>query len=55
MPIYKILILDTRRGSPLSGIVESKYYGISEYERWNSLEEALNELAEAGWEVKETD
>ena len=51
MPIYKILRLDSHRHAPLSGIVESEYHAPNKYERWHSLEEALNELAEAGWEV----
>ena len=45
MTLYKILRLDNTRDNPLAGIVRS------ENESWNSLEEALNELGEAGWEI----
>jgi len=37
--------LDDRRSGPLKGIVRS------DNESWNSLEEALNELGETGWEI----
>jgi hypothetical protein len=45
VPQYKILRLDDRRTHPLQGIVRSSN------ETWNSLEEALNELGAAGWEI----
>jgi len=45
VPRYKILRLDDRRSGPLKGIVRS------DNESWNSLEEALNELGETGWEI----
>ncbi len=51
MSIYKILYLDYRRNAPLSGAVESYYYGLRKFEKWGSLEDALNELAKSGWEI----
>ena len=54
MPIYKILQFDNRRTSDLEGMVEGRFHGLNEWERWGSLEEALNELAQAGWEIDET-
>lgn len=42
---YKILRLDNRRSAPLGSVVTS------DNESWNSLEDALNELGEAGWEI----
>jgi len=42
---YKILRLDNQRKHPLQGNVWSNN------ETWNSLEDALNELGAAGWEI----
>ncbi len=45
MTRFKILRLDHQRSGILAGVVRS------DDEFWDSLEDALNELGEAGWEI----
>ena len=51
MTVYKILHIDRGWGEQLGKDVKAEYHAIREYEVWSSLEEALSELAETGWEV----